>query len=56
MKKTEKIEIKKLYLETSERFGGYTHLVAVTKNNDEYTLHGDHCWGVPASSWYKINN
>lgn len=50
-----KLKIRELYMETSERLGGWTHLVAVDENGDEWILEGDYCGGVPVSSWHKID-
>ena len=52
--KKEKIKIKEMYLEKSKRLSGYTHLVVVAENGDEYVIRGDYCGGIPHSSWQKL--
>jgi hypothetical protein len=49
------LEIKELFLETSKRFAGWTMLVAVDENGDEWILEGDYCGGIPVSSWHKVS-
>jgi len=49
-----KTEVVKLYIETSDRLNGYTHLIAVTADGKEYMMRGDYCGGIPVTSWEEI--
>lgn len=51
-----KEKVVELFLEKSERFAGWTQLVAVTEDGSEYIVAGDICGGVPQSSWHKIDD
>lgn len=56
MKEETLMSVASLHLEKSERFGGYTQLVATTDEGEEYIISGDYCGGVPVSSWRKVDN
>jgi len=43
-----------MFIEKSDRFAGYTHLVVVTEDGDEYISEGDYCGGIPVTSWHKL--
>jgi len=49
-----KKKIKEMFIEKSDRFAGYTHLVVVTEDGDEYISEGDYCGGIPVTSWHKL--
>lgn len=51
-----KTEVKKLFIEKSDRFSGYTQLVAQTEDGKEFIIRGDYCGGIPVSSWEEVSD
>lgn len=50
------LEVKEMWLETSDRFSEWTQLVVKDQNGDEWILEGDYCGGIPVSSWHKVRS
>ena len=45
-----------MWLETSDRFSGWTHFVIEDEYGQEWIANGDYCGGIPTISWHKVNS